>query len=231
MLISIFQNVVATVVLYLYDSGKYHVLKSREYVEHQTLSAEISSDNGDTILDAVSSQESSHWQRVSSRWMRSDTLKNDHWSAMILLEQDLNHQPVPHESSLHPPIDYHWLLLLNVSMIQLVILLIMISSGYYSTILLIIWQLHWLSTHPPTTPLQSTGPNIKIPHNPLITDRRSLSLFFVWFSCQKWLSGNCLTCGFMLKPWLILHVHGNLENLAGGLNLAITESEYLSWLV
>ena len=138
---------------------------------------------------------------------------------------------VPNEPSLHPPIDYHWLLLLNVSMIQLVILLIMISSGYYSTILLIIWQLHWLSTHPPTTPLQSTGPNIKIPHNPLITDRRSLSLFFVWFSCQKWLSGNCLTCGFMLKPWLNLHVHGNLENLAGGLNLAITESEYLSWLV
>ena len=63
---------------------------------------------------------------------------------------------VPNEPSLHPPIDYHWLLLLNVSMIQLVILLIMISSGYYSTILLIIWQLHWLSTHPPTTPLHSS---------------------------------------------------------------------------
>ena len=156
MLILIFQNVVATVVLYLYDSGKFHVLKSREYVEHQTLSAEISSDNGDTILDAVSSQESSHWQRVSSRWMRSDTLKNDHWSAMILLVQDLNNHCVLHEPSLHPPIDYHWLLLLNVSMIQLVILLIMISSGYYSTILLIIWQLHWLSTHPPSTPLHSS---------------------------------------------------------------------------
>ena len=49
---------------------------------------------------------------------------------------------------------YCWLL--NVSMIQLVILLIMISSGYYSTILLIIWQLHWLSTHPPSTPLHSS---------------------------------------------------------------------------